>query len=374
MNEPQFEAVPGNDGEFVLRLSGRLENATVPPLWAQMSAWLKHASPRKLIVDAAGVTYCDVSGVALLVNLLRKAVCDGPATEVRGLPERFQQMLDLFEPAEFSECAGPTVSHRSLPEHIGRVTVHLWEDLRTHVNFIGELGLALVRAMVRPGSVRWRDLWLAAERAGADALPIVALINFLVGMVLAFQSAMGMRAYGAEVFVADLVTIATLRELGPLMTAIILAGRTGASFAAELGTMKVNEEVNALTVMGLEPVRFLVVPRLLGLVLMMPMLTLFADLMGILGGGAVWMTLDYPLSTYVRKVIEAADLSDLAGGLIKAVLFGITIAGIGCLRGLQTDKGPSAVGISTTSAVVTGILLIVVIDAVMGTVFYFIGF
>jgi phospholipid/cholesterol/gamma-HCH transport system permease protein len=189
-----------------------------------------------------------------------------------------------------------------------------------------------------------------------------------VGLVLAFQSAMAMRPYGAEIYVANLVTIAMLRELGPLMTAIILSGRSGGSFAAEIGTMKVNDEVAALTTMGLQPIPFLALPRVLGLVMTIPFLTLFADVTGILGGAVMFLSLEFPLA------LGAAQARHLLSGLVKSLAFGFTIAGVGCMRGLQALRGPSAVGASTTSAVVTSILLIVIIDAVLGTLFYYLDF
>jgi phospholipid/cholesterol/gamma-HCH transport system permease protein len=182
-----------------------------------------------------------------------------------------------------------------------------------------------------------------------------------------------MHQFGAEIYVADLVALSMLRELGPLMTAIILAGRSGSAFAAELGTMKVNEEINALTTMGLDPVRFLVVTRVLAAVMMMPLLTVFSNLMGLVGGAVVFLSFDFPLVTYVQQVRGAVDLGDLLGGLAKAFVFGILVAAIGCLRGLQTKTGASAVGLSTTRAVVSGIVLIVLADGVFSVVFYYLG-
>jgi phospholipid/cholesterol/gamma-HCH transport system permease protein len=214
---------------------------------------------------------------------------------------------------------------------------------------------------------------LAAENAGVNALPIVALISFLIGLIMAFQSAIPMSQFGAEIYVADLVALSMLRELGPLMTAIILAGRSGSAFAAELGTMKVNEEIDALTTMGLDPVRFLVVTRVIAAVVMMPLLTLFSNLMGLAGGAIVFLSFDFPLVTYVQEVLSAVKMGDLLSGLAKAFVFGILVAGIGCLRGLQTRTGASAVGLSTTRAVVSGIVLIVLADGVFSVVFYYLG-
>ncbi len=216
-------------------------------------------------------------------------------------------------------------------------------------------------------------LGLAVEQAGVDAFPIIALIGILLGLILAFQSAMPMRRFGADIFVADLLGLAMLREMGPLITAIILAGRSGSAFAAELGTMKVREEIDALSTMGLEPVRFLVLPRVLAAVAVTPLLTMFANLFGLIGGAVVMRSLGFPLVTYINQILSAVTITDLAGGLVKSLVYGIVVAAIGCLRGLQTASGASAVGQSTTSAVVSGIVLIAIVDGVFAVLFYSLG-
>lgn len=182
-----------------------------------------------------------------------------------------------------------------------------------------------------------------------------------------------MRRFGADIFVADLLGIAMLREMGPLITAIILAGRSGSAFAAELGTMKVREEIDALRTMGLEPVRFLVLPRVIAAVAMIPVLTVFANLFGLMGGAIVMRSLGYPLVTYVNQVLSAVTVGDLMGGLLKSFVYGIVVAAVGCLRGLETKTGASAVGQSTTSAVVSGIVLIAIVDGLFAVVFYALG-
>ncbi len=365
----------GPDGGLVVRFAGELTNVTVPGVWREaVHLDLQRCAGRPWVVDVSEVGRFDTAGLSLLLKLQCRALGAGVAFELRGLSEDYRRLLERFDPREYGAVQPQRSVRVPVAEQVGSVTAAMWSDFRLQVEFIGELAQGLVGALLHPRRVRWRDLWVAAERSGADALPIVALICGLVGLVLAFQAGMAMRPYGAEIYVAVLVTVAMLRELGPLMTAIILAGRSGGAFAAEIGTMKVNDEVAALTVMGLDPVPFLAVPRVIGLVLMIPFLTLFGDLMGILGGAVMFLTLDYPISVYFDQVIQAAEIRHLLSGLVKSVAFGVTVAGVGCLRGLQTLRGPSAVGASTTRAVVTSILLIVVIDAVLGTVFYFLGF
>lgn len=365
----------GNE-ESVVRWEGDVTQATVPKLWREWEASGRGGGSggNRWVVDAGGVTRMDSAGLALLVRLRGRAEEDGVGFEVRGLAEGYRRLLERFDPETFDQGKVSPATVEPLAEQVGRTTAQMWLDFRGQVAFIGELTAALARAVVRPWTIRGRDFWLSAERSGVDALPIVVLICGLVGLVLAFQAGMAMRPYGAEIYVANLVTLAMLRELGPLMTAIILAGRSGGAFAAELGTMKVNDEVSALSTMGLQPVAFLVVPRVLGLMVTIPLLTLFANLAGVVGGSVMFLTLDYPLSAYFRQCLEVAELRHLLSGLVKSVAFGVTLAGVGCLRGLRAARGPSAVGQATTSAVVTSILLIVVIDAVLGTVFYFLGF
>jgi phospholipid/cholesterol/gamma-HCH transport system permease protein len=227
--------------------------------------------------------------------------------------------------------------------------------------------------MLHPRSLRWKDTFLIAEKSGADAVVITALLGFLIGLILAFQSAIPMMQFGAQIFVADLVVISLFRELGPLITAFILAARSGSAFAAELGTMKINEEIDALTTMGIDPVRFLVLPRVIAAVFVIPLLTIFNHLFGLIGCGLVMSSLGFPPVTYLNQIQQAANLGDLIGGLAKTFVFGVLIAGIGCLRGLQTGTGASAVGDSATRAVVSGIIAIVVVDGIFAVVYYFIG-
>jgi phospholipid/cholesterol/gamma-HCH transport system permease protein len=215
-----------------------------------------------------------------------------------------------------------------------------------------------------------REWWDIVEKAGSNALPIVALISFLMGMIMAFQAAMPMRQFGVDIFVVNLVALTMTRELGPIMTAIVLAGRSGSAFAAEIGTMKVNEEVAALTTMGLSPARFLAVPRVLAGVAVTPVLTIYSMAIGVAGGIFVMIVLGFPLSTLMHQLSGSLEVDDVLAGLIKSFFFGAVVAGVGCLRGLQTGAGAAAVGDSTTRAVVTSIFLIVLIDAVFAVVYY----
>jgi phospholipid/cholesterol/gamma-HCH transport system permease protein len=358
-----------SDGRLVLAFSGRLVADTVPTIWRDALRAVRGAPGRPVIVDAAGVEYCDGAGIALLVDLLREPR-DKPV-EVANLAPAYRALLAQFDPATLNQDLDPEPPRRPAVEELGRTAAIVARDLRTQVEFLGRATAALLSAIRHPSTIRWRDVWAVCERVGADALPIVALISFLLGVILAFQSAVPMKRYGAEIFVADLIGIGMVRELGALITAILLAGRTGAAFAAEIGTMRVNQEIDALTTMGLDPVRFLVTTRVIAAVLMTPLLTLFAMLVGTLGGAFTMLSYGVPFVTFVKEVDGIVNLQDFLAGWVKSFVFAMAIAGIGCLRGLQTAAGASAVGDSATRAVVSGLVLIVIIDGVFAVIYFF---
>ena len=355
-------------GRRVVTLAGRLDAATLPTLWPEARAALAGAPAGPIVVDAAAVDYCDGAGVALFVDMLRSS--RGSSVEIANLKPAHATLLRQFDPAVFDHDLDPEAPRGRVLEEIGRAAEATWKDFRAQIEFIGETAAALAYAATHPGSVRWRDVWHICERVGVDALPIVALISFLMGMILAFQSAVPMKRFGAEIFVADLIGLAMLRELGPLLTAILLAGRSGAAFAAEIGTMRVNQEVDALTTMGLDPVRFLVTPRIIAALLMTPLLTVFAGLVGLVGGAVTMTSFSIPFVTFLKQVDGAVSLDDFLAGFVKSFVFAVLVAGIGCLRGLQTRAGASAVGDSATRAVVSGIILLVVVDGVFALIYY----
>jgi len=361
------------EGILNLSIDGRLDSYTTGEVWKDAILALEHSSPKKIIVDASGINYCDGSGIALFVKLREHQEKTGGKFEVQGLSSEFQHLLDLFPPEEFQEPEVEKPKAPSLPEEVGQATVGFWQDVSAHIIFIGEAGIALVRAIFNPWQIRWKDVFLTAEKIGVNALSIIAVINFLIGLVLAYQSAIPLQKYGGQLFIADLLVLSIFRELGPLMTAVMVAGRTSSAFAAELGTMKVNEEIDALTTMGLDPVRFLVVPRVIAAIFMIPVLTVFGDLFGLIGGGVVMLSLGFPLVTYVNEMVSAATYIDLLVGLFKSVFFAVIIAGIGCFEGLRTKTGAAAVGDSATSAVVSGIILVIILDGIFGVVFYYVG-
>ena len=360
-------------GVLGVKIIGRLDSLSTGSIWRETNLELDRTSPKQVIVDASEIEYCDGSGIGYLFELRRRLEKGGGELSIRGLHKEFQQLLDLFKPSEFEEPSEIKPESVGFFEKIGQSTGKICEEARALVEFVGETGTALLKALLNPKQVRWKDALLVAETAGVNALPVITLIGFLMGLIMAFQAAIPMRQFGAVIYVANLVGLSMVRELGPLMTAIVLAGRSGSAFAAELGTMKVNEEIDALVTMGLDPVKFLVVTRLLAAVIMTPLLTLFADLIGVLGGSIVLISLGYSLATYFRQIFSTVTYVDLLGGLFKSIVFGLLVAGIGCLRGLQTEIGASAVGESTTRAVVGGIVLIVAVDGIFSVVYYYLG-
>jgi len=356
------------DGRRVLALSGRLDATTIRRVWAEGRAAIGSAPDRRVVVDASKVDYCDGAGIALLVDFIRQRKAGD--VQIAHLAPAFETLLQQFDIRQVGQDLDPPPRRRPAVEEVGIIASGMGEDLRQQIVFIGETAAALTHALLHPSTIRWKDVWRICERVGADALPIVALISFLLGVILAFQSAIPMRRFGAEIFVADLIGLAMLRELGPLMTAILLAGRSGAAFAAEIGTMTVNQEVDALTTMGLDPVRFLVTPRIIAALLMTPLLTLFADLISLLGGAITLRSFSIPIVTFIHEVEGIVDFTDFMAGFLKSFVFAVLIAGIGCLRGLQTSAGASAVGDAATRAVVSGIVLLVAVDGVFAILYY----
>ncbi len=360
-------------GVVRLTIKGKLDGATVSSRWTQIVGAVVGAQPPRVEVDAHHMEGCDGVGIALLQELKARQEAARSEFRIVGLRRELAELVALFE---IGPAAGPgrrsPVAVRFF-EAAGKSGLDLLGDLRDQVSFAGETAWKLGAAFLHPGRIRWADTVYIAEKAGADGVGITALMGFLIGLILAFQSALAMAMFSAQIYTADLVVIATFRELGPLITCFILASRSGSAFAAELGTMKVNEEIDALKTMGIDPVRFLVLPRMIAAVFVAPLLTMFNNLLALAGCFVVMLAIGFASPIVVDQIYKAADLTDLLGGLVKTLVFGGLIAGIGCLRGLQAGTGASAVGNAATRAVVSGIVAIVVVDGVFAVVYYFLG-
>jgi phospholipid/cholesterol/gamma-HCH transport system permease protein len=358
-------------GDRVLAIEGRLDASSTARLWREATTEARSAGPQTLVVEAGGVEYCDGAGAALLAAIQDLAEQGGGRFELRGPRDDLRELVALEAPTPPEEA--PPAPAPSFLVRLGRGSIELARGQRRLVSFTGEAVLALAAVVRHPRQLRVRDTIAIAERAGIGALPIVIGVGFLLGLILAFQGAIPMRRFAAEIFVADLLGLSMLRELGPLMGAILLTARSGSAFAAEIGTMKVNEEIDALTTMGLEPVRFLVVPRVLAAMAVVPALAMATSLSGLLGGLLVYRSLGFPTVTFVNRIVDMVEPFDVIGGLMKAMVFGIIVAAVGCLRGIDTGQGAQAVGISTTSAVVSGIVGIAIADGMFAVMFYVLG-
>jgi phospholipid/cholesterol/gamma-HCH transport system permease protein len=356
---------------LVVRLSGSWTLQSGVPAVAELQRQLEAGTDvQHLVVDTRALTHWDSGLVTFLRKLADLCAQRKVALDRAGLPEGVRRLLDLAAAVPERQGARRDVTRDAILTRIGKGAITAVESARGMLGFIGEAFLAFLKLLRGQARFRRVDLALLVQECGAQALPIVTLISFLVGAILAFIGAVQLQQFGAQTYVANLVGLAMALEMGAMMTAIIMAGRTGAAFAAQLGTMQVNQEIDALTTLGVSPMEFLVVPRMLALVLMVPLLTIYADLMGMLGGAAIAaITLDVSLPVYVRQIQEALTLKAFAQGLIKSAVYGAIVALSGCLRGMQSGRSAAAVGEAATSAVVTGIVGIIVSSAIL-TVIY----
>jgi phospholipid/cholesterol/gamma-HCH transport system permease protein len=356
-------SVEQRDGRTVLAFAGKLEADAIGSLWRRAIKVAEQARGKKLAIDLRNVTFCDVGGAAFLAAI--ETAHGAPAEDI-GIEER---VMELLRRARMATHTNHPIA-AEVPFTFKDVAVAALRLVTFSVAFMGEAAVAVVRLPTRRRMLRIPDLMSYIDEAGIRSLPLVVLLGYLIGLILAFQSAVPMRQFGADIFVASLVAIALLRELGPLLASVILAGRTGSAFAAEIGTMKVNEELDALKTMGLDPMTMLVLPRMIAAMLVMPVMTMTLDIAGLLGMATVMRGFGYPFTAIARQVQGWVAASDLYGGLFKAMCFGMVVAAIGCRAGLGTGVGPRAVGLSTTAAVVGGIVATIACDGVFALIFY----
>jgi phospholipid/cholesterol/gamma-HCH transport system permease protein len=357
---------PDERGNVILR--GALNAHTAPG--AAFAARLAKAGPKSLTFDMAALSTVDLNGAAVLLDVFGALREAGLSCSAANVPEHILPVFVL---------ARDTLEHRPEPERphtlgffesAGKIVVDFFLDCRDLLAFFGEVCLRGLALLARPWTGRWAMALKITERSVVDALPVTALVGFLVGLILAFQSAMVMQLFGVDIFVADLVGIAIVRELGSLLTAIVLTGRSGSAFSSELASMKTNQEIDAMVTMGLSPVRDLALPRIISLTLATPLLTVLGDMSGLLGGNVVMTAIGHSPAVFWKELALHLDLSDILTGFFKSFVFGFTVALIGCQRGLAAGDGPSAVGQATTTGVVTNIILIAILDSMFAVVFY----
>ena len=363
------------DTEVEIHLSGDWLLARELPPGDRVRAALANAAPGTRIgFDAGALGEWDTALLTLLVDLQRRAEERQLRFDASGLPDGAERLLHLAFAVREREGARRRQQRHSFLFRLGNRTLEIAEQAKALLTFTGETVLSVGRVLTGRATFLRSDLVQYVEEAGAEALGIVSLISFLIGMIFAFVGVMQLQNFGAGIYTADLVAVAMVREMAPIMTAILMAGRTGAAYAAQIGTMKVNEEIDALTTLGFDPVDFLVAPRVIALIIMLPLLTMYASLMGIIGGLSVGMAmLDVSLVQYVTQTVNAVNLNSLFGGLFKSIVYGSLIALAGCQQGMACGNSAMAVGQSTTRAVVSSIVLIVVSASILTVVYINLG-
>jgi phospholipid/cholesterol/gamma-HCH transport system permease protein len=353
----------------VLELCGNwLRDGAAPEIEGESS----DQAPNRYVTDKLGEF--DSTLPAFILSQLRRVANPADDTaqskpSLEGLPPNLMGLMELTLAVPEQSDANQKPAAPSELKKLGKISISVWANVLSVAEFTGQSVIALGRFFTGRARFRARDFWMVVQECGAQALPIVSLISFLIGLILAFVGNVQLASFGASLYVADLVGIAMVREMGVVMTAIIMSGRTGAAFAAHLGSMKANEEIDALRTFGFDPFDFLVLPRLLALVLMMPLLTLYANFVGILGGMLVGAAVGIPPVLYWNETLTAITLTTASLGVFKSVFFGAVIAMSGCLQGMHAGNSSAAVGEATTRAVVASITAIIVIDSAFAAVF-----
>ncbi|PLX79742.1 MAG: hypothetical protein C0616_10355 [Desulfuromonas sp.] len=355
-----------NENALVADLGGcwRLESSL--PGLNELSQRLQTGAVKRVVFRGKGISAWDSTLLAFLVKAAETCHQAGLSLDFRDFPDGVERLLKLTQTPPQTSSAPTKTESDHLLVRLGTITINIHRNWLNGLEFAGELSSSLLKLVRGKVHFRRKDFLLLLEGAGAQALPIVTLISVLVGMILAFVGAVQLRQFGAGLFVADLVGLGMAREMAAMMTAVIIAGRTGAAFAAQLGTMQVNEEIDALRTFGISPMEFLVLPRMLALIVMMPLLTIYSAFLGVLGGGIVSaLMLGIGLQAYFLRIQESVGLDHFLIGVAKAAVFGVVVAMAGCMRGMQCGRSAQAVGQATTAAVVSAIVWIVVCDAII---------
>ncbi len=373
MNQVAIDRVESD--VLLIRLAGRWELRNGLASAATLEAEVRRQPPpSRVAFDTQKLGAWDSSVLAFLARVSDACRERGVPLDGTALPAGLRNLLDLAVSVPERAGARKELSAPRFLERLGTQAIAAVAEGVETLSFLGSTALASIRLVRRHARYRPVDLWALIQQCGIEALPIVTLVSFLVGVILAFVSAVQLTQFGAQIYVANLVGVAMTREMAALMSAILMAGRTGAAFAAELGTMKVTQELDALTTAGFSIPEFLVLPRVLALVLMMPLLCLYADFVGIVGGATIGVgMLDLSWTMYVGQTIRAIHLGDIVGGVFKSAVYGGLIAAAGCLRGLQAGSSASAVGRAATSAVVTSLVAVIVACGVFALLFYVLG-
>jgi len=355
-----------SDARLLLQLKGDWTRTNGVPDIAPVQQVLQEKTVDNLAFDLNELGSWDSMLILFLRQLKSLAEEQSVAFNQEVLPQKLQGLLELSYAVPERQGARRHVPAPDLLTRVGNLTISFFRDAWSLLDFIGEVMLTFTRFLLGKASYSKRDLFLFIQETGFEALPIVSLISLLIGMILAFVGAYQLESFGAEIYVADLVAIGMTREMGAVMAGIIMAGRTGAAFAAQLGSMQVNEEIDALKTLGISPMEYLVLPRMLALILMMPLLVVYADVVGVVGGLLVGVFMfDLTLTQYINQTLGSISLASILIGIGKGALFGLLIASAGCFQGMRSGRSAAAVGQATTSAVVMSIVSIVVADSVV---------
>ncbi|HYG86217.1 MAG TPA: MlaE family lipid ABC transporter permease subunit [Azospirillum sp.] len=371
-----METVHADDGAWLVTVGGRWDLDGARALTGALDALRPERRETPVRLDLSRLDALDTVGALLLAHLADRLRGEGHVVEVAAIRPEHRALFDAVRQADRASPVGEPKPHPIIDmlERTGRATV---EGLREGVkllNFLGLMTVTLLRVIRHPSRLRYRAVMFHIEQTGLNALPILGLLSFLIGVVMAFQGADQLQRFGAELFVVNLLGISILRELGILMTAIIVAGRSGSAFTAQIGTMKVNQEVDAIFTLGLDPIELLVVPRALALVITLPLLAFYADIMSLLGGATIsYFMLDISYGQFIRQLYSAVGLNTFAVGIAKAPVFALLIAMVGCYEGLKVSGSAESVGELTTRSVVEGIFLVIIMDALFSILFSFVG-
>lgn len=355
--------------ELEVVLAGTWQVTEPRPNWAEVRG---EAQPKRVRVRAEALGRWDTSLLLFLLEIEQWCSTAPAEFDPHPLPAKMQTLLEQISGSH--RHSSPKDRSDSFLATVGFAAQQTVQQVREFFHFVGEVVLSVNRLVRSPRKFRWSDCLAEAQQCGAMALPIVSLVAFLIGVTLAYTAAVVLRQFGGDIFIADLIGLAMFREVGAVMTAVVLSGRTGAAFAATLANMKMNEEIDALETLGIPAVQFLVLPRLLAIGIMMPLLTMYANALGVIGGMVVaYGLLAISPTAYWVEMLTIVDLSDVLSGVIKAIAFGLIVGLSGCLRGLQSERSAAGVGRAATSAVVTAILLMVIADAIFAVLFNVLG-
>jgi len=367
----------GQGGEILLESLGDWTAETMKDVPRELERLASRLRDAAIVWDVSGVGSLDSAGMMVFIHYLDRFAAAGCRAELAGADSEFEELYQLLRPLVVEErgTRPGLLARLSTPFHaLGVATVGSWRELRGFLDFVGENFTALMIGLRHPSTIRYRAIIKNIEDAGVRALPIIALTSFLIGVVIAYQGAVQLQKFGANIFIVDMIGISVTRELAPLITAIVVAGRTGSSFTAQIGAMKITEEISAMRIMGFEPHRFLVLPRIVALMIALPLMIFFADIIGIVGGMVVSAThLNISPGEFVRRLQNVLDVKHVWIGILKGPFFAWLIAMTGCFRGFQVSSNTESIGRYTTISVVNAIFLVIACDALFSIVFTELG-